>query len=62
MESVLTPPKPEKRPIEREHHGDVVIDEYEWLRAKDDPAVIAHLHQENAYTKAKTEHLGLLQE
>ena len=59
---MLTPPKTEKRPIEREHHGDVVVDEYEWLRAKDDPAVLAHLHEENAYTKARTEHLSLLQE
>jgi oligopeptidase B len=59
---VLTPPKTEKRPIEREHHGDVVVDEYEWLRAKDDPSVLAHLHEENAYTKARTEHLSLLQE
>lgn len=59
---MLTPPAPEKRPTERVHHGDVVHDDYEWLRAKDDPAVIAHLHEENAYTKARTEHLMLLQE
>lgn len=59
---MLTPPKTEKRPTERVHHGDVVHDDYEWLRAKDDPAVIAHLHEENAYTKARTEHLVLLQE
>ena len=59
---MLTPPVSEKRPTERVHHGDVVIDDYEWLREKDDPAVIAHLHQENAYTKARTEHLTLLQE
>ncbi len=44
------------------HHGDTVVDDYEWLRAKDDPAVVAHLHHENAYTKAKTEHLAILQE
>jgi oligopeptidase B len=62
VESVLTPPRPEKRPIERVHHGDVYVDEYDWLRAKDDPAVIAHLHEENAYTKARTEHLAILQE
>lgn len=62
METVLTPPTTEKRPIERVHHGDVYVDDYEWLRAKDDPAVIAHLHEENAYTKAKTEHLSILQE
>ena len=38
------------------------VDDYEWLRAKDDPEVTAHLHEENAYTKAKTEHLAILQE
>jgi oligopeptidase B len=59
---VLTPPETPKRPIQREHHGDVVVDDYEWLRAKDDPEVIAHLHAENAYTKARTEHLSLLTE
>jgi oligopeptidase B len=59
---VLTPPKTEKRPTERVHHGDVYVDDYEWLRAKDDPDVIAHLHQENAYTKARTDHLMVLQE
>ncbi|MDF0513519.1 S9 family peptidase [Agromyces sp. H3Y2-19a] len=59
---MLTPPKTPKRPIERVHHGDVVVDDYEWLRDKDDPEVIAHLHEENAYTNAKTEHLTILQE
>jgi oligopeptidase B len=62
VEVVLTPPVTEKRPTERTHHGDVVTDHYEWLRDKDDPAVIAHLNEENAYTKAKTKHLSLLQE
>ncbi|MGX5695996.1 S9 family peptidase [Agromyces soli] len=59
---MLTPPETPKRPFTREHHGDVVVDDYEWLRVKDDPAVIAHLHAENAYTKAKTDHLSLLTE
>lgn len=62
MDLVLTPPETPKRPFTREHHGDVVVDDYEWLRVKDDPAVIAHLHAENAYTKAKTDHLSLLTE
>lgn len=53
---------PKKRPTEREHHGDVVVDDYEWLRDKDDPEVLAHLHEENAFTKARTEHLAVLQE
>ncbi|WP_249043855.1 S9 family peptidase [Agromyces italicus] len=59
---MLTPPVPKKRPIERVHHGDVVVDDYEWLRDKDDPEVLAHLHEENAFTKARTEHLAILQE
>ncbi|AAT88267.1 protease 2 [Leifsonia xyli subsp. xyli] len=59
---MLTPPATPKRPTERRHHGDVVVDEYEWLRDRDDPAVSAHLHEENAYTNARTEHLAVLRE
>jgi oligopeptidase B len=33
-------------------HGDELVDDYFWLRAKDDPAVIAHLEAENAHTDA----------
>jgi oligopeptidase B len=42
---------------ERVHHGDRVIDPFEWLRDKDDPEVIAHLENENAYAEALTRHL-----
>ena len=59
---MLTPPAAAKKPTERIHHGDVYVDDYEWLRDKDDPAVIAHLHEENAYTNARTEHLSSLRE
>ncbi|WP_314854797.1 hypothetical protein, partial [uncultured Microbacterium sp.] len=41
-------PRAAVHPTTRTHHGDDVVDEYEWLRAKDDPAVIAHLEAENA--------------
>jgi oligopeptidase B len=41
----------------REHHGDRVVDPFEWLRDKDDPEVIAHLEAENAYAEATTSHL-----
>ncbi|GAA5149205.1 S9 family peptidase [Microbacterium pseudoresistens] len=37
-------------------------DPYEWLRAKDDAEVIAHLEAENAYTDARTAHLEPLRE
>ena len=59
---MLTPPVAPKKPTERSHHGDTVIDDYEWLRDKEDPAVIAHLAEENAYTNARTEHLAVLRE
>jgi oligopeptidase B len=51
----LVPPVPERRPVELEAHGDVRIDDWYWLRDKDDPQVIAHLEAENAYTEAMTE-------
>ena len=38
-----TPPLAEHRETVREHHGDVVVDPFEWLRDKEDPAVRAHL-------------------
>ena len=41
----------------REHHGDTVVDPFEWLRDKDVPEVIAHLEAENAYAEAMTSHL-----
>ncbi|MEV0111404.1 S9 family peptidase [Nocardia sp. NPDC050799] len=49
-------------PFERVHHGDRFVDEYEWLRDKEDPEVIAHLEAENAYTEARTAHLAPLRE
>ncbi|GAA2172645.1 S9 family peptidase [Arthrobacter parietis] len=50
----LTPPVAKKVPTERTHHGDTVIDPYEWMRAKDNPEVVEHLKDENAYTEAVT--------
>jgi oligopeptidase B len=61
---VSTPHRPvaPSRPESRSHHGDEFSDAYEWLRAKDDPEVIAHLEAENAYTDARTAHLAGLRE
>jgi len=55
-------PSPERRPTERIHHGDVVVDPYEWMRDKTEPEVIAHLEAENAYADARTAHLGALRQ
>ena len=41
----------------REHHGDRVVDPYEWLRDSEDPEVLAYLEAENAYAIARTDHL-----
>ena len=63
MVIVLTPPKTDKRPIERVHHGDVVRRRLRVAAGEGRPRrCIAHLHEENAYTKARTEHLAILQE
>lgn len=52
MQPTLTPPRAEHRPVVHEVHGDRRVDEFAWLRDRDDPAVIAHLEAENAYCEA----------
>jgi oligopeptidase B len=46
-----TPPIAKRVPVERRLHGETVVDEYAWLRDRDDPEVIAHLERENAYVR-----------
>jgi len=42
---------PERKPARLELHGDVRIDNYFWLKERDNPEVIAYLDAENAYTE-----------
>ncbi len=56
----MRPPVAARKPLDRVHHGDTVVDAYEWLRDKDDPEVIAYLDAENAYTEQATAHLASL--
>ncbi len=56
------PPVPARRPTRLEAHGDVRVDEWYWLRDRDDPAVLDHLRAENAHTGAATAHTAALQE
>ena len=44
-------PAPEKRPVTLELHGDARVDDYFWLRERENPDVIAYLEAENAYTE-----------
>lgn len=58
----MQPPNAAKRPVTREIHGRTRVDDYEWLRDKDAPEVIAHLEAENSYTEARTAHLAELRQ
>ncbi len=60
--SAVTPPIAKRAPVRRAHHGDTFVDDYEWLRDKDDPEVVAYLEAENAYTEAQTAHLRPLRD
>jgi len=46
------PPEAERRLVTHAEHGRARVDEWAWLRDKEDPAVMAHLEAENAYTAA----------
>jgi oligopeptidase B len=61
-ETASTPPVAKRVPHERTHHGDTVVDEYEWLRDKKSPDTVAYLEAENAYTEQQTSHLAGLRE
>jgi len=44
-----TPPVARREPKVDVVHGDTRVDDYHWLRRKDDPEVLAYLRAENAY-------------
>jgi oligopeptidase B len=56
------PPVAKRVNTRREHHGDVFIDPYEWLRDKDNPEVVAYLEAENDYVDRTTAHLEPLRQ
>ncbi|WP_460854019.1 S9 family peptidase [Nocardioides montaniterrae] len=60
MQDPVQPPIAARRPVTTTHHGIDRTDEYDWLRDKDDPEVLAYLEAENAYTQARTDHLAEL--
>ena len=53
-----SPPVAARRPTTRTFHGHERTDDYEWLRAKEDPEVLGLLEAENAWTQARTAHLA----
>ena len=56
------PPVAARRPHKLETHGDVRVDDWYWLRERENPEVIAYLEAENAYTDEQTAHLDGLRE
>lgn len=58
----MKPPVAKRVEHRREHHGDVFIDPYEWLRDKANPEVIDYLNAENGYTEHATNHLAPLRQ
>lgn len=62
MSEPTTPPIAKRVETRREHHGDVFIDPYEWLRDKENPEVIAYLEAENDYVDQATAHLEPLRQ
>jgi len=62
LETKLMPPKAEKKPKQLSIHNDVRIDNYYWLREKENPEVKAYLNQENQYYAQETAHTKTFQE
>ncbi len=60
--SAPTPPIAKIHTVTATLHGEVRTDNYAWLRDRENPAVIAYLEAENAYTAAVMRHTEPLQE
>jgi oligopeptidase B len=61
-DAALQPPVAKRLPIEHVMHGDRRVDDYGWLREKENPEVIAYLEAENTYTEAVMRTTGSFQE
>jgi len=55
------PPTAQVRPTELTAHGVTRVDDYYWLRERENPEVIAYLEAENAYTERAMAHTEDLQ-
>ncbi len=62
QEAAVTPPVAKVVPHQMEEHGNVRVDDYYWLKERENPEVIAYLEAENAYTEAVMAHTEALQE
>lgn len=60
--AALTAPRAQQRPVSDERHGECRVDEYAWLRDREDPALLPHLEAENRYLAASLAHTQAWQE
>ncbi|MBD2774348.1 S9 family peptidase [Iningainema tapete] len=61
IQTKVTPPVAEKQPCVLESGGECRIDNYFWMRDRDNPKVRAYLGAENAYTQIMMQHTETLQ-
>ncbi|MGB6151967.1 MAG: S9 family peptidase [Pricia sp.] len=57
-----TAPVAKKNPEKLEKHGDVRIDDYYWMKDRENPEVISHLEAENNYYNTLTAHTKSFQD
>lgn len=62
VDSMVKPPVAKSIPDVQTIHDDQRVDHYSWMKEKESPEVIAHLHAEEAYAEAQMAHTKGLQE
>ncbi len=62
MAKIAAPPLAPRRPHRHEMHGDVRVDDYYWLRERENPEVVDYLKAENAWTDAAMAHTAQFQD
>ena len=55
FDTTLKPPIAEKTPYQLKKHGDIRIDNYYWMKERENPEVIDYLERENHYYNSMTE-------
>ena len=62
LKNSIIPPKAEKSPVSFKKFNDIRIDDYYWLKERDNPEVIDYLERENDYYEKMTSHTLDLQD
>ena len=54
FDSTINAPRAEKIPYQLKTHGDIRLDNYYWIKEKENPEVIDYLERENDYYQRMT--------